>query len=115
MIANANHPHPIICRLCLAISVPLTVFTSIVLSETSQTYVPIDWDPLFRTKNYLQQIAQSGSLLAKPASILMQHPALDTVVNTLSDLVGVDRGVGSPYDAISAVSVPCSPMCHVAP
>jgi len=74
---------------------------SIVLSETSRTYVPTEWDPFHRTHSYLDKIAQAGNLLSKPASILMDHPALHSVVDALSDFVGVDRGVGSPYDAIS--------------
>ena len=75
----------------------------IIHSKTTTTYIPPDWDPVNKTKAYLRSIAESSNnLLSNSAKGILQYESLVPFIETVSDLLGVDRGVGSPYDALTA-------------
>ena len=88
-------------------------------NNTSETYVPPERDPVAISRRYMNSIGDSNSnsnsnvstsistrlgltsLLAKSTQAIVSHDSFETVVRSLSDVMGVDHGVGNPEDVLS--------------
>jgi hypothetical protein len=89
---------------------------SIYWPNTSATYIPQERDPIKLTRDALSRwkgvadaaVSDGGgiaSFFAKPVSTVVdtvaKHESLDSVISSVTDLIGYDYNVGTPEDAIS--------------